>query len=356
MASGPRSPLHVDDLLRQVVERQGSDLHLLDGLPPKIRVHGALEPLDLPPPAVPALVAPVLDARHKEIFERLGETDLAYAVEGAGRFRVNVFRHQGGTGAVFRLIPKRIPTLDELSLPAEVARFADVRSGLVLVTGPTGSGKSSTLAALLTMINQRERRHIVTVEDPIEYVHIDVESTFTQREVGRDTESFAAALRSASRQDPDLLLVGEMRDQETIHSALTLAEMGMLVFSTLHTNSAGRTIDRIVEVFPEEQQLQIRSMLAESLQGVLSQILCRRADVDGRVPATELLFTSTALKSVIREGAAHKIESMLQAGRTEGMHRMDDSLHRLATEGKVSGEEAYRKANDKARFARFVEE
>jgi twitching motility protein PilT len=269
---------------------------------------------------------------------------------------VNVFRHQGGTGAVFRLIPRRIPTLDELSLPPEVARFADVQSGLVLVTGPTGSGKSSTLAALLAMINLREKRHIVTIEDPIEYVHIDVESAFTQREVGRDTDSFAAALRSAARQDPDLLLVGEMRDKETIHSALTLAEMGMLVFSTLHTNSAGRTIDRIVEVFPEEQQLQIRSMLAESLQGVLSQILCRRADALGRVPATELLFTSTALKSVIREGAAHKIESMLQAGRTEGMHRMDDSLYRLASDGVVAGEEAYRKASDKARFARFIAE
>ncbi|HEX5136620.1 MAG TPA: PilT/PilU family type 4a pilus ATPase [Planctomycetota bacterium] len=353
----PREPQpHVDDLLRQVVERSGSDLHLLDGLPPKVRVHGALEALDVPPPPVEKLLAPVLDVRHRAIFDSLGETDLAYAVEGAGRFRVNVFRHQGGIGAVFRLIPRHIPTLDELSLPPEVAHLADVRSGLVLVTGPTGSGKSSTLAALLTMINQREKRHVVTIEDPIEYVHHDVESTFTQREVGRDTESFAAALRSAARQDPDLLLVGEMRDKETIHSALTLAEMGMLVFSTLHTNSAGRTIDRIVEVFPEEQQTQIRSMLAESLQGVLSQILCRRNDVEGRVPATELLFTSTALKSVIREGAAHKIESMLQAGRAEGMHRMDDSLFQLASEGLIPGEEAYRKASDKARFVRFARE
>jgi twitching motility protein PilT len=348
--------MKVDDLLREVVERHGSDLHLLDGLPPKVRVHGSLEPLDVPPQPVAPLLKPVLDARHREIFERLGEADLAYAVEGAGRFRVNVFLHQGGTGAVFRLIPKRIPTLEELSLPAEVARFAGIRSGLVLVTGPTGSGKSSTLAALLTMINQRDRRHILTIEDPIEYLHIDVESTFTQREVGRDTESFASALKSAARQDPDLLLVGEMRDRETIHLALTLAEMGMLVFSTLHTNSAGRTIDRIVEVFPEEQQLQIRAMLADSLQGVLSQILCRRADVEGRIPATELLFTSTALRSVVREGAAHKIESMLQGGRSEGMHRMDDSLFQLASEGKIAGEEAYRKASDKARFARFVQE
>jgi len=345
----------VDDLLRELVERQGSDLHLLDGLPPKVRVHGSLETLDAPAAPVAGLVDPILDERHREIFEREGETDLAYAVEGAGRFRVNVFRHQGGVGAVFRLIPKRIPTLEELNLPAEIGRFARFRSGLVLVTGPTGSGKSSTLAALLTMINQEERRHILTIEDPIEYLHFDVESTFTQREVGRDSESFAAALRSASRQDPDLLLVGEMRDRETIHLALTLAEMGMLVFSTLHTNSAGRTIDRIVEVFPDEQQPQVRSMLADSLQGVLSQILCRRIDAEGRIPATELLFSSTAVRSVIREGGAYKIESMLQGGRAEGMHRMDDSLFRLASEGKIAGDDAYRKASDKARFARFIE-
>jgi len=345
----------VDDLLRELVDRHGSDLHLLDGLPPNVRVHGSLEALDAPASPVAELVKQVLDDRHRAIFEQEGETDLAYAVEGAGRFRVNVFRHQGGTGAVFRLIPKRIPTIEELNLPAEVARFARFQAGLVLVTGPTGSGKSSTLAALLTMINQDERRHVLTIEDPIEYLHFDVESTFTQREVGRDSESFAAALRSAARQDPDLLLVGEMRDRETIHLALTLAEMGMLVFSTLHTNSAGRTIDRIVEVFPDEQQPQVRSMLADSLQGVLSQILCRRIDEEGRIPATELLFSSTAVRSVIREGGAHKIESMLQGGRAEGMHRMDDSLFRLATEGKIAGDDAYRKASDKARFARFVE-
>jgi len=345
----------VDDFLRELVERGGSDLHLLDGLAPKARVYGVLEPLRPDPVPVPELVCPILEPRHAELFEKYGEADLAYAVEGAGRFRVNVFRHHGGMGAVFRLIPRRVPTLEELNLPPEAERFAHVRSGLVLVTGPTGSGKSSTLAALLTLINQSDRRHIVTIEDPIEYVHFDVECTFTQREVGRDTESFAAALRSAARQDPDLVLVGEMRDRETIHLALTLAEMGMLVFSTLHTNSAGRTIDRIVEVFPEDQQAPVRAMLAESLQGVLSQLLCRRIDVDGRIPATELMFTSTALKSVIREGAAHKIESMLQAGRAEGMHRMDDSLFRLATEGRIAGEEAYRKASDKSRFLRFVQ-
>jgi twitching motility protein PilT len=346
----------VDDLLRDLVERGGSDLHLQEGLPPKARIHGVLEEIAERGPETGGWIETLLDERHREMFERAGETDFAHEVEGAGRFRVNVFRHHGGLGAIFRTIPKIIPTLDELRIPDEVQRFAELSRGLVLVTGPTGSGKSSTLAAMLDRINRNESRHIVTIEDPIEFVHPDRESTFTQREVGRDTDSFAAALRSAARQDPDMVLVGEMRDRETIHLALTLAEMGMLVFSTLHTNSASRTIDRIVEVFPDEQQTQARSMLAGSLQGVLSQILCRSIDEMGRVPATELLFTSTALRSVIREGAAHKIESMLQAGRSDGMHRMDDSLYRLAMEGVIAGEEAHRKAGDKGRFQKFVAE
>ncbi len=373
----------IDDLLRELVKRGGSDLHLLDGQAPKGRIHGVLEPLssapapqgttaypepDPAPPSPPSpathfpsdappvadLVAPILAPRHRARFESDGEADLAYDVADVGRFRVNVFRHHFGVGAVFRVIPRQIPELADLSIPAEVERFTTMRSGLVLVTGPTGSGKSSTLAAILHAINQRERRHIVTIEDPIEFMHDDLESTFTQREVGRDTDSFAAALRSAARQAPDLVLLGEMRDRETIHLALTLAEMGMLVFSTLHTNSAGRTIDRIVEVFPDEQQGQVRAMVAGSLQGALSQVLCRRIDGDGRIPATELLFTSTALRAVIREGASYKIESMLQAGRADGMHRMDDSLFRLVSDGVIAGEEAYRKATDKSRFQRFT--
>jgi len=347
--------MELDGLLRELAEREGSDLHLIEGQVAKARIHGTLEPLAAEAPPVKEWIEAVLDDRHRAQFEACGETDLAYAVEGTARYRVNVFLHQRGVGAVFRMIPRRIPTLEELRIPPEVERFTRLGRGLVLVTGPTGSGKSSTLAALLDCINCRERRHIVTIEDPIEFLHNDVDSVFTQREVGRDTESFAAALRSAARQDPDLILVGEMRDLETIRLALTLAEMGMLVFSTLHTNSAGRTVDRIVEVFPEERQLQVRSMLAESLQGVLSQALCRRVDGEGRIPATELLFTSTALRSVIREGAAHKIESMLQAGRSQGMHRMDDSLFRLVSDGLIGGEEAYRKAADKGRFERFLD-
>ncbi|MCZ6572085.1 MAG: PilT/PilU family type 4a pilus ATPase [Planctomycetota bacterium] len=346
----------LDALLRHLCERSGSDLHLLQGQGPKIRVHGRLVAAELPgdAPDVEELVSPLLDDAHRARFERNGEVDLAYQTEAAGRFRVNVFRHHGGVGAVFRHIPIRIPTLEELDIPGKVERFTHMKSGLVLVTGPTGSGKSSTLAAVLDKINHSDSRHVITIEDPIEFLHTDDRCIFTQREVGRDTESFALALRSAGRQDPDLLLVGEMRDRETIQLALTLAEMGMLVFSTLHTNSAGRTIDRIVEVFPEASQAQIRSMLAGSLQGVLSQILCRRADGTGRVPATELLFSSTAVRSVIREGASHKIESILQAGRSEGMHSMDDSLLRLVQDGSIEGFEAYRKATDKSRFHRFI--
>ncbi|MHC4956778.1 MAG: type IV pilus twitching motility protein PilT [Planctomycetota bacterium] len=344
----------IDAMLRDLVAREGSDLHLQEGLPPKGRVHGVLEKIGDESDRTGGWILDLLDTTLRGRLEHDGEVDFAYEVEDAARFRVNVFRHQRGLGAVFRVIPTRIPSLEELRIPDEVLRFTELKRGLVLVTGPTGSGKSSTLAALLDVINQREARHIVTIENPIEFVHNDAQSTFTQREVGRDTESFAQALMSAARQDPDLVLVGEMRDRETIHLALTLAEMGLMVFSTVHTNSAGRTIDRIVEVFPEDQQPQARSMLAGSLQGVLSQILCRNIDERGRVPATELLFTSNALKSVIREGASHKIESMLQAGRTDGMHRMDDSLYRLATEGLIAGEEAYRKASDKGRFERFA--
>lgn len=344
----------LDDMLRGVVVCAGSDLHLQDGLPPKIRVHGELEAAGDQMTDVGALVLPILEARHVATLERAGEVDLAYAVEGSGRFRVNVFRHLRGLGAVFRLIPDAIPTLADLHIPEAVSRFTHTRRGLVLVTGPTGSGKSSTLAAILGEINGRDARHIVTIEDPIEYMHTNGLSTFTQREIGRDATDFAEALRSAARQDPDLVLLGEMRDRETIGLALTLAEMGLLVFSTLHTNGAARTLDRIVEVFSEDEQPQVREMLAETLEGVLSQVLCRRASGDGRIPATELMFVNTAIRSMIRAGESHKIDAALQSGRSQGMHRLDDALFRLAIEETISGEEAFAKANEKERFTRFL--
>jgi twitching motility protein PilT len=347
---------NIDEFLRALNDRGGSDLHLIDGTAPKARIHGRLETLQADLVDVRPILEPLLDDRHRKQFEDNGQVDLAYEVPGVARFRVNIFLQHHGVGAVFRTIPRRIPSLDELNISDEVVQFTNMKHGLVLVTGPTGSGKSSTLAALLNVINLDEKRHIVTIEDPIEFRHNNVESTFTQREVGRDTASFADALRSAARQSPDLVLVGEMRDQETIRLALTLAEMGMLVFSTLHTNSASRTIDRIVEVFPDAQQSQVRSMLSGSLRGVLSQILCRRIDDTGRIPATELMFNSTAMQAIIRKGEAHKMESMIQAGKSVGMHRMDDSLFRLVSEGAIAGEEAYRKANDKGRFQRFVGE
>ncbi len=344
----------LNTLLGELIEQEGSDLHLIDGVVPKIRVHGHLTRLRDVPVEVGPLALPLLDDRQRALFDDHGEVDLAHELPDRARFRVNVFRHRGGVGAVFRLIPRRIPSLEELNVPAEVARFADLRSGLVLVTGPTGSGKSSTLAALLDLVNQRDGRHVVTIEDPIEFVHTDKNSWFTQREIGKDSESFADALLSAGRQDPDLVLVGEMRDRETIQLALTLAETGTLVFSTLHTNSAGRTIDRIIEVFDEDHQHHVRSMLGGSLRGVLSQILCPRTEGGGRVPATELLFSSTALASIVRDGATHKIESLFHAGRSEGMHRLDDSLHRLAREEIIPGEFAYRSAGDRSRFERFM--
>ncbi len=344
----------LDALLQELVEKAGSDLHLLDGVIPKMRIHGELVPCWHEPIDVGSMVEPLLDGRQRTLYRENGEVDLAYELTGLSRFRVNVFRHHGGVGTVLRTIPNRIPSLSELCVPVELERFANLQHGLVLVTGPTGSGKSSTLAALLDVINSRESRHIVTIEDPIEFVHEDKQSCFTQREIGRDSDSFEDALLSAARQDPDLILVGEMRDRETIGLALTLAEMGVLVFSTLHTNSAARTIDRIVEVFGEEQQSHVRAMLSESLQGVLSQILCPLADGTGRVPATELLFATTALRAIIREGATHKVDSLFQAGRSEGMHRLDDDLFRLAKSETISGEEAYRKSNDKSRFERFL--
>jgi twitching motility protein PilT len=255
---------------------------------------------------------------------------------------------------VFRLIPEKIKTLDELKLPPGVATFAELEQGLVLVTGPTGSGKSTTLAAIIDRINTKYSKHIVTIEDPVEFVHANKSCTLSQREVGHDTESFASALRAAMRQDPGVILVGEMRDMETIGLAITAAEMGVLVFGTLHTNNAPKTIDRLIDAFPTDQQGQVRTMLSESLAGIVSQLLLRTADGKGRVAVNEILMKTPGLPNVIREGNTPMIHSIIQSGKSQGMQAMDDALYALAKDGVIDGEEAFHKASNKPRFEEFV--
>ncbi|MCO5169678.1 MAG: type IV pilus twitching motility protein PilT [Planctomycetes bacterium] len=343
----------IDKFFKALKEQGGSDLHLQAGQPPKFRIHGRLEPLNMPALSnkeAEKILYEILDARKKARFLDNMDLDFAYEVPGVARFRCNYFRQQNGVAAVFRIIPTKIKTLEDLGVPTVLTKFCELRSGLVLVTGPTGSGKSTTLAAMIDYINDRKSLHIITIEDPIEFVHENKKSVLTQREIGNDTESFSAALRAAAREDPDVILVGEMRDLETISLAITCAEMGNLVFGTLHTNSAGKTIDRVIDVFPEDQKAQIRTMLSVSLQGVCAQLLMRKTDGNGRVPVNEILIGSPAMAAIIREGAIHKIHSYLESGRGEGMMLMDDSILRVLKAGLVSPNEAYMKATDKSRF------
>lgn len=349
----------VDTYLAKVKAVDGSDLHVQAGIVPKIRIHGLLEPLDEEPfsnAQAEDLILEVLPSRLREQFLETGDIDFAYALDGVGRFRTNFFKQERGIGGVFRLIPTKIQEVADLEMPAVIERYCHLRNGLILVTGPTGSGKTTTLAALIDYINRNFEKHILTVEDPIEFVHEDKRSVVSQREVGPDTGSFAQALRAASREDPDVLLVGEMRDLETMRMAVTLAEMGQIVFATLHTNNAAKTVDRMVDVFPEEQQNQIRTMLAVSLKGVVSQLLCLRADGKGRIPVAEVLFGSLALSNIIREGAIHKIPSVIEGGRGEGMQLMDEAIMERLKAKLITGEEAYMKAIDKRRFQPYLEE
>ncbi len=347
----------IDKFFRALKEQGGSDLHLQAGQPPKFRVHGRLEPLNMPPLSnkeAEKLLYEMLDERKKKRFLENMDLDFAYEVTDVARFRCNFLRQQNGIGAVFRIIPTKIKTMEDLGVPTVLTKFCELRSGLVLVTGPTGSGKSTTLASMIDYINARKAKHIITIEDPIEFVHENKQSVLTQREVGNDTESFATALRAAAREDPDVLLVGEMRDLETISLAITCAEMGNLVFGTLHTNSAGKTIDRIIDVFPEDQKAQIRTMLSVSLMGVCAQLLMRKTDGAGRVPVNEVLIGSPALSAIIRAGEIHKVTSYIESGRGEGMMLMDDSILRVLKAGLVSPNEAYMKATDKSRFEHLM--
>lgn len=351
------SSLKIDRYLEKIIEIDGSDLHISSGMPPKIRIHGELRPIGKDPfnnEQVEALLLPALDDRRQEMFKERNDLDWAYAMPGLARFRCSYFRQQHGMSGVFRLIPEKIKAVDELGVPKHVERFCEMRNGLVLCTGPTGSGKSTTLAALVDYINRNHSRHIVTIEEPIEFVHVNKTSQITQREIGIDSESFAQALRSVSRQDPDVILVGELRDLETIGLAITAAEMGYLVFATLHTNSAAKTIDRIIDVFPEDQQNQVRTMLSVSLKGVIAQLLIPRSDGKGRAVVNELLFPTGSLPNIIREGAIHKIVSLIEGGRGLGMQLMDDSILKRFKEGAISGENAHRWAFDKKRFQGFL--
>ena len=349
----------IDDLFVLMLERKASDMILAEGATPKLRVAGHVRPLSderLPRERLMRLLREVCLPARWERFESSGDLDFAVAFGDAARFRANYYRHTGGVGAVFRLIPSRILTCEELGVPAVVRDFAKLRSGLVLVTGPTGSGKSTTLAAVIDKINTEERRHILTIEEPIEFVHRPKRSFIVQREVGVDVPTFADALRVAGRFDCDVILVGEMRDYETVSLALAAAERGLLVFGTLHTNSAAKTIDRIVDVFPADEQEGARKSLTVTLRGVCSQLLCRTADGQSRVAVHEILVQTPALSNIIREGATVKITSVIQSGRALGMQLMDDAIEQRRASGEITGAEAYLKAFDKARFEPYAQE
>ena len=347
----------IDLLLERALACGASDLHVRAGSPPLMRLHGRLQPLpetDGQDGYEAALLA-ILTDNQRQIFEARSDLDFAYEIPHVGRFRVNLLRQHKGVGAVFRLLPSRLYTLEELGLPQVVYTLVRLEQGLVLVTGPTGSGKSTTLAAIIDHINQESDKHIVTIEDPLEFIHPNKKSLVTQREVGAHTLSFAAALRAVLREDPDIILLGELRDLETISLAITAAEIGHLVFGTLHTRTAASTVDRLIDVFPPEQQSQTRIMLAETLKGVIAQQLLVRADGHGRVVAVEILVGTTALANLIRESKTHQIPSLIQTGRREGMQTMDQAILELLRSKQITPQEAYRKAVDKETYRRYLE-
>lgn len=332
----------LDELLRQMKQEGASDLHLTSGSAPYMRVHGDMVKLNyksVSAETCQGLIFEILTDKQKELFTENWDLDLSYPLNGVGRFRVNVFMQRNGIAAVFRLIPENIKTIRELDLPEQLTSLIDVSEGLILVTGPTGSGKSTTLASLIHTINQEQQAHIITVEDPIEFVHQNHKCLISQRELASHTKSFHNALRAALREDPDIILVGEMRDLETISLAITAAETGHLVFGTLHTNSAIKTVDRVIDVFPETQQTQIRVMLSESLRGVVAQALLPRPDHQGRVPVVEILVNMPAVANLIREGKTHQIATVMQTGRVHGMVTFEQSIHELIQKGLISKED-----------------
>ncbi len=343
----------IDPYLIDVLSKKGSDLHFIAGDPARIRLYGdisALMPEKLSAEFVKQTLTEIMPKKALERFQAKDGADFAYTLPGYGRFRVNVMRHVNGMGAVFRAIPSKALTMDELNLPEAVRQMARANNGLILVTGKTGSGKSTTLAAMIDDINRREKGHILTIEDPIEFVHERKSCLVSQREIGVHAPSFAAALHSALREDPDVILVGELRDLETMSIAVTAAEMGILVMGTLHTNGAAQTVDRMVNVFPSDKQSHVRTMLSTSLRGVVSQQLLQRADKSGRVAALEILVNTPAASNLIRQGKLDQLENTMQAGGQFGMRTMDSAIQQLLDSRQVTGKEAYKKAINKGRF------
>ena len=355
-AAGGRATL--DSLLTRLVQVGGSDLHVTVGIAPCIRLHGSLDPMPgwghLQPADTEAIARAALSDEQWQEFDANQEMDTSYSVAGVSRFRVNVYRQRGSVGAVFRAIPFRIPALEDLGLPMSIERFAHLPRGLVLVTGPTGSGKSTTLASLLDLANKTRHAHIVTIEDPIEYVHSHQGCVVNQREIGSDTASFGVALKHVLRQDPDIILVGELRDLETTAVAITAAETGHLVLATLHTQSAAQTVDRLIDIFPADQQSQIRSQLANCLQGVVTQALAPRRDDRGRTVVCEILVASAAIRSLIRENKVHQIPTVMQSSGELGMVSFDQSLANSYADMLISKATALELAHDPDTFQRLA--
>jgi twitching motility protein PilT len=350
----PAGARAIDRLFHMMVDAKASDLHLSTGMPPLIRRDGKIQPLEADARALTneemiALLEPITPETNREEFARRNDTDFAYEVKGLGRFRANMFLDRKGRGAVFRVIPAKILSAEDLGLSPAILKLCRLSKGLVLVTGPTGSGKSTTLCAMIDYINRTRNDHIITIEDPIEFVHENKGCLINQREVGTHTAGFKEALRAAMREDPDIMLVGELRDLETVAIAIETAETGHLVFGTLHTTTAASTVDRVIDQFPTEQQAQIRIMLSESLKGVIAQNLCRKIG-GGRIAALEILLVNSAIANLIREAKTFQIPSMMQVGRAQGMVALNDALMELVTKKLVEPEEAYLKAVDKAAF------
>ena len=343
----------IDEYLKQVIVRNGSDLHFIAGEPPRARIYGELAilaPETLAASKVEAALQEIMAQKSRDEFQRRDSADFAYALESVARFRVNVFRHVGGTGAVFRAIPSQARTIADLKMPPVITQLCKQPQGMILVTGKTGSGKSTTLAAMIDEINRNVAGHILTIEDPIEFVHRRQKCLISQREIGVHSPGFAAALHSALREDPDVILIGEMRDLETVSIAVTAAEMGILVMGTLHTNGAAQTVDRIVNSFPTDKQSHVRTMLSTSLRGVISQQLVPRKGEPGLVAALEILVNTPAVANLIRQGKLDQLENAMQGGGRIGMRTMDSALKDLMDQGRISGKTAYEAALEKRKF------